>query len=98
MLHTRCSSVPRRFQQCQDPAGAEIQCWSWSLDLLSHRRTEWFTGRRAVGIMRGSDSTVTLGMMARPTLSSTPLESTDSESLEVTIFLAGDRPRLRTRT
>merc|ERR1711887_191993 len=26
-----CSSVPRRFQQCQDPAGAEIQCWSWKV-------------------------------------------------------------------
>merc|ERR1712105_269401 len=39
-----------------------------------------------------------IGDDARPTLSSTPLESTDSESLEVTIFLAGDRPLLRTRT
>merc|ERR1712243_1978 len=68
-----------------------------SLDLLSPRRMGWCTGRRAGGTMRGLDSTVTSGMMASPTLSNTPLESTDSESLEVTISLVEDRPLLRTR-
>merc|ERR1711874_795988 len=61
-----------------------------SLDQLSPRR-------RVVEITRGSDSTVTLGTMAKPTPSNTLLESMDSELSEVIIFPAVDRPLHRTR-
>merc|ERR1712025_1334703 len=60
-----------------------------SLGQLSPRKTGWCTGRRAVATTRGLDSTVTLGMMARLTLSSTPLVLMDSESSEVTIPSGG---------
>merc|ERR1711874_835254 len=51
--------------------------------MLEPESLDQLSPRRVVEITRGSDSTVTLGTMARPTLSNTPLESMDSELSEV---------------